>query len=184
MDQARPDRTEQSDYQNLVRLLMGNISPTTRKIVLNKLIEINDRLLFNENHHPLQNRWGFDDDITRFGIMSSRKKEMTEIQHPSFDYFNENTRGGSRGVSPTRGERAAPSLVESRVNYCAHGQTNKMNMSHDIELDDMIDNLYQDSDVLDEKLARIKTLYYKIIADKKQKKRKVNNNEQSVRYTL
>lgn len=169
------------DYWSLVGMLMNQISPETRKLILEKLTEMNNQLLIG-NHSKIQQ------DLARMGILNSRKKDVSENKHPSMDILN-------KGKSPI------PLVMPTNYNnqfalnpYQMSGITNMTQLNPmtpmplnnfsfpkhnskknkhitEIDLDDIINDIHEESDDLDEKLARIKALHTKIIADKKRRRK-------------
>lgn len=66
------------DYMGLINMLMNQISPEIRAVVLERLTEMNNQLLVG-------NQINIQTDLARSGMLNFRKKEMTELQHPSWD---------------------------------------------------------------------------------------------------
>lgn len=70
------------DYLSLVNMLTTQITPETRSQILSRLTEINDQLILSSGIQSQQL------DLSRCSSMNSRKKDATELQHPSMDIYN------------------------------------------------------------------------------------------------
>lgn len=133
---------KQLSYFELVDLLMAQISPETRALVLEQLIEINNQLLYQ--------------DLSRSSALNSRKKDISENQHPSFGINH----GGMLPYCPRNMDFTEP--VNRPI---------QKPIVPEINLDDLIDELEPDEPTdLDAKLDRVKQLHQKITSRKKKLK--------------
>lgn len=209
------------DYWSLVNMLMNQISPSIRKQILERLMYMNDQLINNQlmNNQLMNNQLMNDmnlnlqtdmlSDLTRSTKMNSKKKDLSELQHPSLDSLNykgqnpipinipinANNQYGTRddklhprfitlmheniGSSiPSDNISIPKKIVDEKVelyyNSTLHPHRGEQG---EIDLDDIIYDDHNDSNILDEKLERIKTLHTKIIADKRRRKKERENQK-------
>lgn len=139
-------------YWSLVNLLTTSITPETRKSILDRLTEMNDRLLLENS--PL--------DLTRGGYTNRKKKDIVENTHPSMDVFNYN------GSNPL--PLAMPVNSAYGFNILSNIGNNKETQS-EIDLDDILDDIENEPDELDQKLDKISKLYRKIVIDRRNRKK-------------
>lgn len=183
-----------SDYWTLVNMLMTQITPDIRKLILDRLTEMNDQLmlpLINLNylggqHQQLQNS---QPDLSRINNNKSKKKDMIEIPHPSLsqlNYVGQNQFSDPFIKSPLSNQSNQSNksnqsglnqsnLNQSNLNQSGLNPSNqfeKYNAIDEIDLDDIINDLHDEPDNLDEKLEIIKTLHNKILADKRNRRKK------------
>lgn len=111
------------DYKSLVTLLTKKITPTTRKIILERLTCLNNKLL---NH-----------DYSRMTAYNSRKKDITENIHPSLH------------------NKTMPNPIP--IN-----QPTNSNRKKNIDLDEIINNYYQEKNSLESELSIISNLQNKL----------------------
>nr|AEX63007.1 hypothetical protein mv_R805 [Moumouvirus Monve] len=69
------------DYLSLVNMLTLQLTPVDRKAILERLIEMNDQLLYKNDINV---------DMSRNSQLNSRKKDIKENLHPSMDFYNHN----------------------------------------------------------------------------------------------
>lgn len=175
------------DYWSLVNMLMIQITPETRKHILDRLIEMNNLLL----------SFQIQPDLLRSPILNTRKKDVTEIQHPSINYTNLNQNSEIfQHIEKNQPEKLNFKQFNIPINN--HHLKNNSQISSDftclppikldnsknqnfkqkyenleIDIDDIINEIYNQPDELDDKLDKIKKLHTKIIADK----RKINKDK-------
>ena len=95
-----------SDYWTLVNMLMNQITPDVRKLILDRLTEMNNQLIIGTSSQTLlsgnkinsvsegnqlpirSDAWQIQPDLARSSVMNSRKKDISEMQHPSLDFLN------------------------------------------------------------------------------------------------
>jgi len=178
------------DYWSLVNMLSTQISPETRTIILERLTYMNQQLLMGSSLN-------IQTDLSRAGMLNSKKKDITEQQHPSMDrlnykgqnplplnipmnasntqYMPMNAFGQTNQINPVN-----PYLVSSQMSTptpaLLHPQPRQATQTpviNEIDLDDIIDDLNdeQQTDDLDDKLFKIKNLHHKIITDKRQRRK-------------
>ncbi|XWV26579.1 hypothetical protein QJ857_gp0488 [Tupanvirus soda lake] len=173
------------DYFSLVNMLMNQISPETRKQILERLTDMNNQLMMGMNSQ-------IQTDLPRSSMLNSRKKDATEIQHPSFDRLNYKgpnplplnipINGNNQFAMNNSYQMASmmpalaqmPSMMMPVNNYANIGQYNRQAIKDDkteIDLDDIIDEIQDEPDSLDKELARIKKLHTKIVADKRRRRK-------------
>lgn len=70
-------------YKSLVLMLLQNITPDKRQEILEYLLQINSKLLNSSNTFNKV----YEEDM-RIGKPSSRKKDLSEQYHPSYNYEN------------------------------------------------------------------------------------------------
>lgn len=159
------------DYWGLVNTLTNQISPETRSMVLDKLVEMNNSLLTTSS--------GVQMDLSRSTMLNSRKKDVTEIQHPSLDLFNNKGANPLPMGLPTSYNQMVNNQMTSGHNQMTtnHNQmTSNYNQIEDIDLDDIIEDVLNDEvDDLDSKLNYIKNLHSKIITDRRNKRASKKN---------
>ncbi|XWV25319.1 hypothetical protein QJ856_gp0451 [Tupanvirus deep ocean] len=175
------------DYFSLVNMLMNQISPETRKQILDRLTEMNNQLMMGMNSQ-------IQTDLQRSSMLSSRKKDATEIQHPSLDRLNYKGPNPLPLNIPMNGNNQfamnnpyqmssmmpalaqMPSMMMPVNNYGNMGQYNNnrqpiKDTNTEIDLDDIIDEIQEEPDSLDKELTRIKKLHTKIVADKRRRRK-------------
>jgi len=168
------------DYWSLAAMLMNNISPQIRKQILARLTEMNEQLMPTfgsyDNTQP---------DLSRTGSISSRKKDQDEIPHPSLNFLNYNGQnplplpiplnGNTFNMNPYQMPTNTPlTPMNNQPNYAMPCPTKQI--SGEIDIDDIIDDIHNEHDDLDEKLNKIKKLHTKIIADKRRRRRQREHN--------
>lgn len=151
-----PMQLHTMDYWSLVNMLTSQITPETRKMILDKLSEMNNQLLMGMNMNSIQ------PDLARSSMLNSRKKDLSETQHPSFDHLN------------YKGPNPLPLNVPINGNNhftmtSYHSQVS--NANNEINLDEIIDDAQEIPDPLDMKLAYIKKLHTKIVAEKRKRRK-------------
>lgn len=205
MEYTNTNQINIMDYWSLVNMLMNQISPDIRKQILERLTEMNNQLLmenlFKDGMSVMQTK--NQPDLARAAILNSRKKDLSEMQHPSLNNYN------YKGQNPLPFD--IPSNTNSKFNMnqyqmMAPSETNNMSLwgntvpmseinmeknketsnnynmipqhnipnkkqMFEIDLDDIIEDIHNESDHLDKKLEKIKALHTKIITDKKRRKR-------------
>jgi hypothetical protein len=133
-------------------------------------------------------------DISRIGMLNSRKKDLTENIHPSMDRYNQNGSNplplnmpmntyGQFGQSMpfnTYQLHGANTMYQPQISLPQQPQQPiqqvSYNATQEINLDDILDDLADEPDDLDSKLVKIKTLHTKIIADKKRRRKELEKN--------
>lgn len=163
------------NYLSLVNMLATKISPTTRKQILDNLTEFNDRLLQQESNaqEPTFNV----SDIARSSSFNSRKKDLSEIQHPSFSTQTINQYQQPQKLyqyqQPQQQYQQPQQQYQQLQSQQQQQQYNPTPpaKNNEIDLNDILDDLTLESDTLDDKLDRIKTMYSKIITDKRRRRR-------------
>ena len=155
-----------ADYWTLVNLLTTQITPQIRKQILSRLTDLNDQLILanaiQNQFHNGQN----SQDLSRSTVhptTNCRKKDVTELQHPSLDMFNYN--GNNQYNTNIIGGHTNNNFLRNQD-------------QSDIDLDEILadihdshDNHESHPDALDQELARIKNLYGKVIASKRRRRR-------------
>lgn len=140
------------DYWSLVNMLMVQITPETRKQILERLLEMNNQLIIGMN---LQ----IQSDFSRSMVDSMKIMNVKDqfAMNNSYDTI--------------------PSMVSINNPY---GTMRKYNVQQkesetEIDLDDIIDDIQNDQNhSLDAKLAKIKKLHSKIVTDKRRRKERQN----------
>lgn len=197
------------DYWTLVNMLMNQITPETRKKILERLTEMNNQLMIGScdaetrpiamqqstasTAQLLGSSWQassqIQPDLARSSMLNPRKIDATEIQHPSIDHLNYkganplplnipinnnqfNVSNPYHAMTPNIAMGQIPQMVMP-IN-CNVGQQ-RNNITHEIDLDDIIDELHGVPDELDEKLAKIKKLHTKIITEKRRRRKERDN---------
>ena len=163
------------DYWSLVNMLMIQITPDVRKQILDQLTEMNNQLLIGMKPQ-------IQSDLARSSIHSSRKKDVSEIQHPSLDRINplplNNIPISSNNQFAMNNSYQMPQMIMPINNYSNSNQYNTQQQNDsecEIDIDDIIDEIHNTPDELDEKLARIKNLHAKIISDKRRRRKERDN---------
>ena len=162
------------DYWSLVNMLMIQITADTRKQILDRLTEMNNQLLIGMKPQ-------IQPDLARSSMLNSRKKDVSEIQHPSLDRINPLPLNGipmnNNNQFSMNNSYQIPQMMMPINNYSNTNKyiTQQKNDSEcEIDIDDIINEIHNTPDELDEKLARIKNLHTKIIADKRRRRKKEN----------
>jgi len=140
-------------------MLSQNITPEYRAMVLNKLTIMNQNLM---KQTPI--------DPARPGVLSSRKKDISELQHPSV-YNNGNNR------LPTQLPNFQLPLNNEKRNHNPPPEKkySPYPVGDNFDIDDIIDDFSQEpknEESIDDKLKKLNMLHSKIIADKKQRRKK------------
>src|SRR5579872_2652382 len=150
---TQSQQINQMDYWSLTRMLMSQITPQVRSVILSRLTEMNNQLLLSNSSNNLSNNLS-NNPLT--GIQSSsRKSDVTELLHPSQIYNQRPTSNYTPDIYTTAGLIPQPQL------------------DPEINVDDLIDDLeiVPNLDPLDAKLAKIKALHSKILTDKRARRR-------------
>lgn len=155
------------DYWSLVSMLMNQITPDIRKLILDRLTKMNDQLMasFTPTEFP------------RAPVLSSRKKVTHEMPHPSRNY------NYSGNPIPVSFNDIEPKMFNPSIFSPKKHQNKDYNMNNntddEIDIDDILsdlcdENVFEESeeDILDQKLNRIKKLYNKIVSDKRRRRNK------------
>lgn len=152
------------DYQSLVSLLIKNISPYTRKIVLEELMRINDNLIRNHNSK-------MQVDLARKSVMETKKNSVIELPHPSsnFNYRNDDL--------PIPLSRNMSSSITDDLLDLQSLEQSTIYTQDKINLGNIFTNAKQENQ-LDIKLKRINNLYKKIINDRHKKRQQRRANVQ------
>ena len=181
------------DYLSLVKMLMDQITVEKRKEILQRLTEMNNQLLMGYDQ-------SYQSEPPRIGFSSSRKKDLSENMHPSFDQYSYkgqnplpfglplNSTVGSdfdfRSTFSQNYNNPIPknSLNNALINNTLINNAPIQNTLDQINIDEIISDIHGESNVesLDKKLAKIKNLQDKIIIDKRKRKKK----EQEQKYQL
>ncbi len=164
------------DYWSLVYMLMNQSTPEIRKLVLERLTEMNNQLLGS--------------DLSRLSTLNSRKKDTSEIPHPSLDFANSQGKNPLPIHIPINSTNPNTNFIPDRPNqYSTNSYQNKIpttrpeaniydkhqyDVCSEIDLDDIIEEI-RGSDPLDDKLAHIKKLYGKILTDKRRRRKEREN---------
>lgn len=179
------------DYWSLVNMLTQQISPITRKQILEKLMEMNNQLFMGQQTNIQM-------DLSRAGALNSRKKDVTELQHPAMDPrqfkgnnpvpvnfgndysvsqnpYTMNPRDFNQ-LSQTQVSNYHDVLKNRQINNNSFLQNKKDYGSNDLDIDDLINEIAHDEDSgsdndLEEKLSRIKHLQSKIITERRRRKK-------------
>ena len=152
----------QLDYLSLVNMLLTQITPILRKQILDRLTEMNNQFL----------------DINQISTMNSSK---ISIPFGTSQYNDKITDDYDRYFDHSK--RTHQPINKDTDKMYQRAQTERVKINQrtidEIDLDNIIDDLYDKKDAdnessnnLDIKLANIKKLHTKIIADKKRRKRK------------
>ncbi|AGF85491.1 hypothetical protein QJ854_gp291 [Moumouvirus goulette] len=159
------------DYLSLVNMLTSQLTPIDRKAVLERLIEMNDQLLYKNDINL---------DTSRNNQLSSRKKDIKENLHPSMDFYNHNKQNPIPLNIPS--SSTSQTSIESRNMFCNPNIYNNQRVHKktydEIDLDSIINNMSDfddkenEEESLDNKLQKIKKLHSKIIANNKHKRKK------------
>lgn len=135
-------------YDELVSLLSTKITPEFRKLILERLLVINDYSMKSNTEKQFispGNYFNSDFDIRKPIMINPRKKDVTEIKHPSQD--NRHT------------------IYEHVSNHTYKNSENEN------DLDDILKEVYIENtpkkDPLDVKLEKIKKLHTKLMKRKK-----------------
>lgn len=154
------------DYWSLVNMLMNQITPETRAIILEKLTEMNNSLL---SKNKMMCERNLEMDLSRTISMNSRKKDLDEQIHPSLDIYRNNSTQHNILENPIPLNIPINSNNQFMNDKYKYEKTNNYQQKDtQIDLDDIIHDI--DDDMLNEKLDKIKNLYQKIISDKKKRK--------------
>ena len=180
---ANINQINSMDYWTLVNMLMNQITPDIRRQILKRLTEMNDQLSGIGIKPQSQS------DIVRNTIITTPQKNLNEHIHNSttelFNYnnflppnmsMNPNNLYGVNSYQVMQ-QPISLSQINSMVQpVCQHQKsTNPKSTnpkSNKINIADILDDICTDEpDELDMKLAKIKKLHTKIIADKKRRKK-------------
>ncbi|QGR53802.1 hypothetical protein [Moumouvirus maliensis] len=169
-----PGQLYNMDYLSLVNMLTLQLTPIDRKVILDRLVEMNDQLLYKKDMNI---------DLSRNSQLNSRKKDIKENLHPSMDFYNYSKKNPLPLNIPS--SSTSQSSIETRnvfYNPNPYGDNysglHKKSYSDEIDLDSIINNISDFDDKennkesLDDKLKKIKKLHSKIIANNKQKRKK------------
>jgi hypothetical protein len=145
MESQYINKINDMDYLSLVSMLTKQITPFVRKNILERLTEMNDHLISGMKHHNI---------MRPISKMTLSKKGSGELDHPSDNIY------GRKNPTPQNF-----SLIH------------RQNDDDKIDIDDIMNDIYREHepDDLDAKLARIKKLHSKLIADKR-RRRDMNGN--------
>jgi hypothetical protein len=186
---------KQLDYWGLVNMLMNQITPDTRAIILERLTNMNNQLLNKSNSqtNAVMNPSVSFGDLSRSSMLNSRKKDATEVQHPSMDQYN--YRGpnplplnipmnynsmssmSQMNVANPMTSSMNPIMNTTNSNQFMPQQNNYHHTPKEIDLDEIINDISnEDDDSLDNKLSKIKNLHTKIISDKRQRRKEKSQN--------
>ncbi len=180
---------QNTDYWTLVNKLLTQITPETRKQILERLTEMNNQLLNTSfSMGPT--------DPARMGQINSRKKDVYEVQHPSLDPYNYKGKNPLPIGTPVNSHNlpmnglnltpsnmpsigpGAPSIHKPPPINNYGPQKYFMPENTEPDLDDIIDELKSDLEPsLEDKLQKINDLHKKILHTKKQRKREKENNK-------
>lgn len=151
-----PAQINSLDYWSLVNMLVCQITPEIRRQILKRLMEINDRLLGTGNSTLSGNQSILNHpDPSRMATYTTKKKDFIETQHPNINV------GFNNSLSLPFPNNHYPNLMVEPG-------------KKELTIDDVIDGMVGDSpkpDELDMKLAKIKKLYDKIVADKRRRRK-------------
>jgi hypothetical protein len=168
------------DYWSLVNMLMVQITPETRKQILDRLTEMNNLLLIGMGAQ-IQS----PPSIPSIASIpsNSRKKDISELPHPSMNHvdykgpnplpLNMPTNNNNQSIM-NNSYQMIPSLTIPMNNYKNMGQYNTQptnEVQEEIDLDDLMCELHNKPDELDEKLFKIKKLHEKIITERRKRKK-------------
>ena len=173
------------DYWSLANMLLTQINVETRKQILERLTEMNNQLIMGMGVQ-------IQPDLARPSMLNSRKKDVSEVQHPAMDRLNyklpvqESQHSMQRSSNPvpinipinsTSSQFNMNNSYQMPLNNYNQYSTSSQNkeLQPEIDLDDIIDEITNESDELDNKLAKIKQLHTKIIADKRRRRREREN---------
>lgn len=146
-----------SSYIDLVNALSQNITPENRAIILSKLTAINQNLM----QQPKQTI-----DPARPGVLSSRKKDISELQHPS-EYGNGNNRIPYQSINFQLPMQREPIPPATRPVQKTRPQQRYV---EEFDIDAILDDFSQEKEEsMDDKLMRLGSLHSKIINEKKQR---------------
>ncbi|AUV58274.1 hypothetical protein [Bandra megavirus] len=164
------------DYLSLVNMLTLQINPENRKMILERLTEMNNQLLYKNDSNTMAEYTNVD--LSRSSQINSRKKDVQENLHPSMNYYN------NKGINPLplnipmnsahQYNIEQPNTNYMNINHKSSAKINNKNYSDEIDLDSIINNFDDNDnipDALDIKLAKIKKLHTKIITDNKNKRK-------------
>jgi hypothetical protein len=170
-----------NSYSDLVNMLSQNITPEQRAVVLNKLTVINQNLLNSTKvYAPVSKNDGVEFKPTapvRAGVPSHRKKDISELQHPSV-YNNGSSRMPTQFPDfrlATDDHASSRTLTEKK-----HSQRSRRcevpvieDIVNDFDIDEIIDDFSHvrknEESSIEDKLKKLSMLHTKIIADKKQR---------------
>ncbi len=145
--------TTNHTYHELVNMLLQNITPEFRSMVLNKLVTYNNQLIKSQSYDP-----------ARPSALNSRRKDVNELQHPSM-YSNTRSNNPTPLTLPIRGNNFTVNQVTPT--YIPEPR------APEIDIDDIIDD-FSEPESLESKLRKIDALHKKIITDKKQRRKKLS----------
>uniref|UniRef100_A0A6G6AC22 Uncharacterized protein n=1 Tax=Borely moumouvirus TaxID=2712067 RepID=A0A6G6AC22_9VIRU len=186
-----PGQLYNMDYLSLVNMLTLQLTPIDRKVILDRLVEMNDQLLYKKdmnidlsrNSQLYSAKKDMNIDLSRNSQLNSRKKDIKENLHPSMDFYNHSKKNPLPLNIPS--SSTSQSSIETRnVFYNPnpygdnHSGLQKKSYSDEIDLDSIINNISDFDDEennkesLDDKLKKIKKLHSKIITNNKQKRKK------------
>ncbi|AVL94657.1 hypothetical protein ma271 [Moumouvirus australiensis] len=155
-------------------MLTLQLTPIDRKVILDRLVEMNDQLLYKKDMNL---------DLSRNSQLNSRKKDIKENLHPSMDFYNHSKKNpvplNIPSSSTTESSIESRNLFYNPTSYNHnHSGFQKKSYNDEIDLDSIINNISDFDDkennkeTLDDKLKKIKKLHSKIIANNKQKRKK------------
>lgn len=172
------------NYLSLVTMLSEQITPEKRKEILKQLTEMNNQLLLGCGTKGQ----GFQEEPPRIGRLNSRKKDLSENMHPSFDQYSYKGQNPlpfgipiNSSVNNNFDYRTNFSQIDSEIDKL-QSQDNMRDRIDEINIDEInIDEIINDihgesnNDSLDKKLSKIKILQDKIIIDKRKKRNELYN---------
>ena len=144
------------DYPGLVQLLTTAISPETRAVVLTRLTQMNNQLL-NQMQTQFQTQFQTQLDLSRPVSVNSRKKDATELQHPSMEQIPRQSNSVPRSARPTPKQAPIRRDPES---------------DSELDIDDILRDINGPTTEpdLDQKLKQLTNLKQKILNDKRHRK--------------
>lgn len=163
------------DYWSLVQMLLTPITPEMRKCILDKLTEMNNQLLLNNSIFS-----GMQLNLMNSENLNKTKDSLKPLRSGDFSRLNNGP--SMNQYNPLRTEQNSHSngmKLEHPQKMEQSDHSNGVVSDHDINLDDEFEDeksnenrsSYIDNISLDLKLAKIKTLYDKVIADKRKRRK-------------
>lgn len=154
-----------TDYASLVNALTCQITPEYRAVILDKLVEINNQLLAKTQSSSRGNQFVNQSDPARSCILNPRKKDVSELQHPS-TLANSYT----PSIVPITRPSHSHALSQTPSQYTP---SIKKTIEPEFNIDDIIDDfeLSEETTSLDDKLNKLSSLHKKILSEKKMRRK-------------
>lgn len=162
-----PQHIKGLDYSNLVSILSTSITPEFRSVILEKLTEINNRLLQNSKGTP--------------NVLN--KQYDTTLTPSYFDNYNYQCNNNASNYQRTSiypitmGTTIDPTIFTTNNPFMSNDYSDNRRRK-DVDLDDIIGDMDEEgSDDLDSKLKYIKDLHNKLVSEKRSRRREKSNKK-------